>query len=163
MKYPLTSFTAALLIWLTIFALGDLVFYHQSPSIIHLDANLISEEKSPAEKLQPAKTIPEKSLKTAQQNPSNSQTTHNQIIPIYQPLPTIPDDLREEAFSSYAIARFHINIDGTATVELIKPCSNPKLNSLLLASLKKWHFAPANNSNILAPTTKDIRIEFKVE
>ncbi len=36
---------------------------------------------------------------------------------IVRPMPQIPDDLREGAFNSAALARFHIAVDGSATVE----------------------------------------------
>ncbi len=80
-------------------------------------------------------------------------------LPIHQPLPEIPQDLRSEAFNSYAIARFYIAASGhVENVELVKPCSNPKLNYLLLKSLKDWRFNSSSKSS-----TQDIRVTFKVE
>jgi|WetSurMetagenome_2_1015567.scaffolds.fasta_scaffold00709_4 periplasmic protein TonB len=63
--------------------------------------------------------------------------------PSAQPLPVIPDDLRQDAMSEVATARFHIAFDGSVTVELVKPTQNPRLNRLLLQSLKSWRFIPA--------------------
>lgn len=78
---------------------------------------------------------------------------------ISNPLPKIPDDLRQEAFQSEAIARFYIASSGqVVNVELIKPCTNPKLNHLLLHALHKWKFAPK-----LYPSTKEIKVKFSVE
>lgn len=80
-------------------------------------------------------------------------------LPIYQPLPEIPSDLRFEAFNSEAIARFYITPSGSVeNVELIKPCSNPKLNHLLLKSLRNWKFNSSKKAS-----TQDIRVNFKVE
>jgi protein TonB len=62
---------------------------------------------------------------------------------IVQPLPAIPDELREEALNAAATARFHIAVDGSTTVELVKPTQNPRLNRLLLDALKHWKFFPA--------------------
>jgi protein TonB len=62
---------------------------------------------------------------------------------IVRPLPVIPDDLRQEAMSEAATARFQIAVDGSATVELVKPTQNPRLNRLLLDTLKSWKFFPA--------------------
>lgn len=62
---------------------------------------------------------------------------------IVQPLPVIPDELREEAMNESATVRFHIAVDGSSTVDLIKPTQNPRLNRLLLDSLKHWKFNPA--------------------
>jgi protein TonB len=62
---------------------------------------------------------------------------------LVQPLPAIPDELRDEAMNEAATARFQIAADGSATVELVKPTQNPRLNRLLLETLKDWKFIPA--------------------
>lgn len=81
------------------------------------------------------------------------------LLLIHQPLPDIPEDLRYEAFNSEAVARFHIAADGEVlNVELIKPCANPRLNQLLLKSLKKWKFESGS-----AGLVQDIRVTFRVE
>ncbi len=78
---------------------------------------------------------------------------------ISNPLPKIPDDLRQEAFQSEVIARFYISSSGqVVNVELIKPCANPNLNHLLLHALWQWKFAPK-----LHPSTKEIKVKFSVE
>lgn len=78
---------------------------------------------------------------------------------ISNPLPKIPDDLRQEAFQSEVIVRFYISSSGqVANVELIKPCANPNLNHLLLHALWQWKFAPK-----LYPSTKEIKVKFSVE
>jgi len=78
---------------------------------------------------------------------------------ISSPLPQIPDDLRAEAFESSAVARFYIASDGTVSkIDLIKPCANPRLNHLLLKSLKNWKFA----SNSIE-STQEIRVNFSVQ
>jgi len=79
--------------------------------------------------------------------------------PIYNPLPQIPDDLRVEAFKSESIAYFHIDAAGNVEhVELIKYCANPRLNALLLKSLKSWRFKALE-----VATTQEIKVKFKVE
>ena len=81
------------------------------------------------------------------------------LDPIFHPLPEIPEDLREEAFLSRAVARFHIGENGiVAKVELIQPCSNPRLNVLLLKSLQKWKF-PRESSG----KTQEISVTFLVK
>ncbi len=62
---------------------------------------------------------------------------------LVQPLPAIPDELREDAMNEAAMARFQIAVDGSAAVELVKPTQNPRLNRLLLDTLKNWKFIPA--------------------
>lgn len=81
------------------------------------------------------------------------------LDPTFHPLPEIPDDLRDEAFSSRAVARFYIGENGEVTkVELIQPCSNPRLNVLLLKSLQKWKFPRDSSSKI-----QDISVTFLVK
>ena len=78
---------------------------------------------------------------------------------VSNPLPEIPQDLRAEAFQSSAVARFYVDAEGSVkNVELIKPCNNPKLNSLLLKSLRQWKFAATSQS-----FTQDIRVNFLVQ
>lgn len=93
--------------------------------------------------------------------PEETAAQHSSQIsdPIFHPLPEIPDDLRDEAFSSKALARFHIGERGTVSkVELIQPCANPRLNILLLKSLQRWRF-PIETSNKI----QDISVTFSVK
>lgn len=82
---------------------------------------------------------------------------------IIRHMPQIPDDLREEAFNSVALARFHVAVDGSATVELARPTPNPRLNRILLESLKKWRFMPAIRNGRPTPSTEDILIKIEVK
>ena len=81
---------------------------------------------------------------------------------ISQPLPELPDDLREQAYQTIAMARFAIHVDGTADVELIKPTSNPRLNQILLETLRKWRFFPAMQAGHPIESRQDIRVHFNV-
>jgi protein TonB len=81
---------------------------------------------------------------------------------IVKPMPQIPDDLRDEAFSTVALARFHIAADGTFTVELAKTTQNPRLNRLLLETLKNWRFFPATSNGIPVASTQDVVIKLEV-
>lgn len=80
-----------------------------------------------------------------------------------QPMPVIPDELRDEAMHERATARFHISADGSATVELIKPTQNPRLNRLLLETLRQWKFDPALQDGKAVPSTQDIVIRVQVD
>ncbi len=85
------------------------------------------------------------------------------IKPIFQPLPNIPDELRERAFHSDAIVRFHIAADGSVTkVELIKPSFNNRLDEMLLRSLRRWKFSAASSGEVKV-SIQDIRVRFLVE
>jgi protein TonB len=78
-------------------------------------------------------------------------------------MPQIPDDLREEAFNSAALARFHVAADGSAQVELAKPTPIPRLNRILLDSLKKWRFMPAIKNGRTVASTEEIVIKIEVK
>ncbi len=82
---------------------------------------------------------------------------------IYAPSPTIPDDLRENVFEAVALAHFHVSFDGVATVTLAQPTSNPRLNLLLLDTLKQWRFFPAIRNGIATDSEFDVRIPIAVQ
>jgi periplasmic protein TonB len=82
---------------------------------------------------------------------------------IVRPMPQIPDDLREAAFNAVALAQFHIAVDGQAKAELVKPTQNPRLNRLLLDSLKNWRFAPAVRDGRPVESTEEIIIRIVVK
>ncbi|WP_338138041.1 TonB family protein [Paraburkholderia fungorum] len=81
---------------------------------------------------------------------------------ISQPLPELPDDLREQAYQTVATARFAIHTDGSVDVELIKPTPNPRLNQILLEALRKWRFFPAMQAGHPVESRQDIRVHFNV-
>jgi protein TonB len=62
---------------------------------------------------------------------------------IYAPAPVIPPDLRADAFHAVAIARFVVAADGTVRVTLVEPTPSPRINEVLLETLKQWKFFPA--------------------
>jgi protein TonB len=82
---------------------------------------------------------------------------------IYRPIPQIPDDLRQDALSASAVARFQVAADGSTTVELIKPTPNPKLNRLLLSTLKSWKFFPSMKDGKPVASTEEIVIKVEVK
>lgn len=81
---------------------------------------------------------------------------------IDQPMPKIPEELREEAINAVAVARFHINADGAATVELSKPTPNPRINQIILNALKAWRFFPALRHGMPVPSVQDIKVAVDV-
>ncbi|WP_346777992.1 TonB family protein [Paraburkholderia sp. Ac-20347] len=82
--------------------------------------------------------------------------------PVVQPLPEIPDDLRAYAYRAIALARFTIHVDGTVDVALIKPTPNPRLNQLLMETLKSWRFSPALKDGHAIESEQDIRVHFNI-
>jgi len=78
---------------------------------------------------------------------SKNNLVAKKIAPLFQPLPEIPFEMRNEAFSTKIIAKFYIEKDGSVSnVELLELSHNPRLNLLLIKSLKKWRFEPSNQA-----------------
>ena len=82
---------------------------------------------------------------------------------IYAPMPAIPDDLRENALNTVAIAAFKVAVDGSAQVTLVKPTSIPRLNYLLLSTLKEWRFFPAIKNGQPVASQFELRIPITVQ
>jgi protein TonB len=82
---------------------------------------------------------------------------------IYAPTPVIPDELREEAIQTEAVARFNVSFDGTSEVTLEKPTSSPRLNEVLLDTLKQWKFFPAVKNGVAIASSFQVRIPISVQ
>jgi len=82
---------------------------------------------------------------------------------IYRPMPEIPDELRHRSIDLVAVARFHVDADGHATVELIQPTPEPTLNRALLERLQAWRFFPALSSGKPVASVVEIRIPISVQ
>ena len=82
---------------------------------------------------------------------------------ITQPLPEIPDDLREAAYHAIALARFTIHPDGSVDVELLQPTQQPRLNQLLLTALHNWRFFPATENGKPVESHQDVRVHLVVQ
>ncbi|MGV2290524.1 TonB family protein [Trinickia sp. YCB016] len=95
-------------------------------------------------------------------SPASSSAGTVQARLLSQPLPMLPDDLREDAFRAEAVARFDIHADGSTEVELVKPTSNPRLNQILLEALHKWRFFPAMENGRAVGSQRDVRVHFNV-
>ena len=82
---------------------------------------------------------------------------------IYAPTPVIPDDLREDVMQTEAVAHFDVSFDGTSVVTLEKPTSSPRLNQVLLDTLKQWKFFPAVKNGVAIPSSFEVRIPISVQ
>ena len=82
---------------------------------------------------------------------------------IYAPVPKIPDDLREDALATLAVAHFNVSYDGKVEVSLMTPTPNPRLNQILLDTLKQWRFFPAMKNGIAIDAQFDVRIPITVQ
>jgi protein TonB len=82
---------------------------------------------------------------------------------LYAPLPKIPDELRENVFSTVAVAHFVVDADGNVQVTLTTPTPNPRLNQLILDALNQLRFFPAMKDGISIASQFDVRIPIAVE
>jgi protein TonB len=82
---------------------------------------------------------------------------------MYAPVPKIPDELREDAFEGVAVAHFKISYDGNVSVSLATPTPNPRLNQILLDTLKQWRFFPAMKGGIAIDSEFNVRIPISVQ
>ncbi|WP_234486522.1 energy transducer TonB [Paraburkholderia aspalathi] len=116
------------------------------------------QEPKPAAEPPAGPSSEERANATPSATSSGEATAHA----IAQPLPELPDDLRDQAYQTVATARFAIHVDGSVDVELIKPTSNPRLNQILLETLRKWRFFPAMQAGHPVESRQDIRVHFNV-
>jgi len=82
---------------------------------------------------------------------------------LYAPVPSIPDDLRDEVIQTEAMAHFTVSYDGTVNVTLTQPTNNLRLNQILLEGLKEWRFAPAVKDGVAIDSAFDVRIPITVQ
>ncbi len=82
---------------------------------------------------------------------------------IYAPTPTIPDELREDIFQAVAVAHFKVSPDGTVQVTLAQPTPNPRINQILLNTLRQWKFFPAMRDGIAINSEFDVRIPVSIQ
>ena len=82
---------------------------------------------------------------------------------IYAPVPEIPDDLREDAIQTVAVAHFTVTYDGEVTVSLVTKTESPRLNQILLDALKQWRFFPAMKNGVAIDSEFDLKIPITVQ
>ena len=162
---PFTSFAIAFGVWFSLLVIFYFVVFKKlelPPVSLVIDANMISEnekEKKSTPKSAPKERGDEKIKGEESAVEKIQDDAQKKMVPLFSPLPKIPDDLRDEAFNSVAVARFNIAASGeVVSVELIHPCNNPRLNKLLISSLMDWKFAAAAQSR-----TQDVRVNFEVK
>lgn len=108
-----------------------------------------------------APDTPPPSAPTASANPAPGPANQEARL-LSQPLPDLPDDLREQGYQAVAVARFTIHPDGSFDLDLLKPTQNPRLNQILLATLRQWRFTPATENGHPVESRQDVRVHFNV-
>ncbi len=168
MRTRLFSFTAAFLLHFLLFAALYFRLFdkpNSAPQVVIEAEIIVSKHQDHEHVYRGKKSVQELHHAAKKDQAQTVEHVHGaageekKSLPLFNPLPQIPDDLRDEAFNSEAVARFYVASDGSVSrVELIKPCANPKLNHLLLKSLKSWKFSSGQS-----PSTQDIRVNFLVK
>ena len=82
---------------------------------------------------------------------------------VYAPVPEIPDDLREEVINTVAMAHFRVTYDGQVSVALVTKTDNPRLNAVILDTLKQWRFFPATKNGVAIDSEFDLKIPVTVQ
>lgn len=133
-----------------------------------------SESPAPSPAAEPPATTESRSSAAETSDTSSSSSTgpstgtssdasgNASAHPILKPLPVLPHDLREFAYQAVALARFTIHPDGSVDVALVRPTQNPRLNQLLLETLRNWRFFPAMKDGHPVESEQDIRVHFNV-
>ena len=184
MLYPIRSYALAILCYLSIIIFVNLkqknneikplisleieadfigeVNQHQEKSTWQKEKNINKillpqiSKKTFNEKQQIEPKLENKALETTN---SVNNLQAKKISPLYQPLPEIPLEMRSEAFLAKIVAKFYIEKNGNVSdVELLEISHNPRLNFLLLKSLRKWRFEPSDQA-----LTQVINVKFIVE
>ncbi|RKE39000.1 protein TonB [Paraburkholderia sp. BL23I1N1] len=105
---------------------------------------------------------PDQSATSTERASTGSTPGNSPARAIAQPLPSVPDELREQAYQAIAIAHLVIHADGSVAVELIKPTRYPRLNQILVETLRNWRFFPAIRDGHPVETQQDVRVHFNV-
>ena len=77
---------------------------------------------------------------------------------IYAPVPSIPDDMRDEVLEAIAVARFRVSHDGRSVVSLSKPTEFSRLNAIILETLRQWRFHPASRNGVAIDSDAEVRL-----
>ena len=115
----------------------------------------------PPAKADPAPPTPPPAPAPAAKGPAG--TAQMGARALYQPKPVLPESLRDSPVHVTVLARFHIQADGSARVELTQPAPDPRINQLILNTLKTWRFFPAIESGKPVASTLDISLPIDVE
>jgi hypothetical protein len=82
---------------------------------------------------------------------------------IYAPVPTIPDDMRDEVVQADAVARFRVFHDGKVTVSLSEPTEFSQLNEIILETLRQWRFHPARRDGVAIDSDAEVHLRITVQ
>ena len=103
----------------------------------------------------------------AHQGVSATSTSTDNIflppIPVFNPLPVIPSNLRTHGYSTYVRVEFFVNKDASFTSKLLSSTGYDELDRVVIDTLKKWKFSPASMNGQAVNGTLKLRIRFSVD
>jgi protein TonB len=142
---------------------------HDQPPAASAQAPATHDQSAPAsvqapatEAAQAASSAPATPLNRTASAASSASSGTNEARLLSQPMPALPDDLREQGYQVTAVAHFKVRADGTFDVELVKPTQNPRLNQILLETLHRWRFFPAMENGHPVESDQVVRVHFSV-
>ncbi len=141
---------------------------HKERIVPQAPPSISGTQKAPAESSTAATKATGESAGAAQgkESPSGGSGLGSDSLgarAIYSPVPKIPDDLRELAFEAVAVAHFEVSYDGNVKVTLAKPTPDPRINQILLSTLRQWRFFPAMKGGVAINSAFDVRIPITVQ
>ena len=94
--------------------------------------------------------------------PAPRVPTLTAAVPLSQPQPTIPDDLRDADLNATFQGLFTVHPDGTATVKMVSSTGNAALDEIALNAAQRWTFRPATRDGQPVESYLRLRVEFDV-
>ncbi len=114
----------------------------------------------------PAAPVPEPTPPAPKPVPAPMPIAHlptlQAAVPLAQPHPEIPEDLRGSELNSIFEGVFTIHTDGTATVKTVSGTGNSTLDALALDAARRWKFRPATRDGEPVESYLRLKVEFDV-
>ena len=114
----------------------------------------------------PAPPLPEPTPPAPKPVPAPLPAAHlptlQAAVPLAQPHPEIPEDLRGSELDSIFEGVFTIHTDGTATVKTVTGTGNSTLDALALDAARRWKFRPATRDGEPVESYLRLKVEFDV-
>lgn len=122
--------------------------------------------QSPPKAAAPAQSSPPPSTVAAKASAPVASTSNNTGLGAdnhgaqaqYKPDPKIPDDLADGVADMAVGVRVHVAADGTTVVELSKRTPDPRVNKIVLDTVRQWTFTPAVQAGKSIASTVDLSI-----
>ncbi len=105
---------------------------------------------------------PPPALKPAPPAPPPAPPVVTAAVPVSEPKPAIPDDLRDSDLNTDFNALFTVHADGTASVKMVSSTGNQALDALALDAARHWTFRAATRGGQPVESFLRLRVEFNV-